>query len=238
MKFLSVCSGAVMQAPDALHYQESSCLLQAEDILVAPRPCSGHLCREPRPPQLLVSPLTSSPRPTARDRAHPAGRERWTLAWRGAGSRLAARPSARPAPRSGCRAPSSSSAPTSRTWPSTFATRRPTTWGKMSGVNVCAAASTCPVPSPGPCCLCWGALGIEIVLRRSKGAKSRPGGAGLLVARPLLVVGPGQRVAVSLLHNAGQLFHAVHDLPLHPWGHRQGLALHTETRIPKPEEGK
>lgn len=56
-----------------------------------------------------------------------------------------------------------------------------------------------------------------------KGKAGRPGGTGLLAARPLLVVGAGERVAVPLLHDAGQLLHTVHDLPLHPCGHRQGL---------------
>lgn len=95
-------------------------------------PSSPQHCETPGPPRRYFSPQTSSPRPTGRDRGPPGDRARWHLAWRGAGSLLAAMPSARPAPRSGCRALSSSSAPTGRRWPSISAIHRPTTWGNVN----------------------------------------------------------------------------------------------------------
>lgn len=62
------------------------------------------------------------------------------------------------------------------------------------------------------------------MLRRAEGRATRPGWAGLLTAGPLLVIRASEGIAVALLHDASQLLHAVHHLPLHPCGHRQGLA--------------
>lgn len=105
-------------------------------------PSSPSFAAPPQP----SSPQTSSPRPTGRDRGPPGDRAPWRLAWRGAGSPRAARPSARPAPRSGCTGPSSSSAPSGRRWPSISATRRPTTWGKVEGEMSQLRARPRPVP--------------------------------------------------------------------------------------------
>lgn len=85
------------------------------------------LCKTLGPPRRSLSPQTSSPQPTGRDRGPLGDRVQWHPAWQGAGSLLAAGPSARPAPRSGCTAPSSSSALPCHTWPSTSATHPPTT---------------------------------------------------------------------------------------------------------------
>lgn len=145
---------------------------QAEDAWGHFVPGSRQLCKTLGPPRRSFSPRTSSPRPTGRDREPPGDRAQWHLAWRGAGSLLAARPSARPAPRSGCRAPSSSSAPTGRRWPSTSAIRRPTTCGNAGGKTAQpepAAASRAPCRAP-PAEHC-GAGGFS--LRQPRGAWGR-----------------------------------------------------------------